>query len=194
MNHQALSSFIWSGAVLLRGDYKQSDYGTVILFFTVLRRLDCVPEPTKAVLVEFAAKPSSTPTRSICARRGRASTTARRSRGRTKTTYHLNDDRALQRQISPLDHSPPTARRLVCGLPHFWSRRLLGVRSVMLPNRSASQSSQAHLSYKIAVETHVQAAERPAVEDCRLNFINLTCRSRTRSSALRREVPFAVLP
>lgn len=33
MNHQALSSFIWSGAVLLRGDYKQSDYGTVILFF-----------------------------------------------------------------------------------------------------------------------------------------------------------------
>src|SRR5208337_1932014 len=42
MNQQALSSFIWSVADLLRGDYKQSDYGKVILPFTVLRRLDCV--------------------------------------------------------------------------------------------------------------------------------------------------------
>jgi type I restriction enzyme M protein len=57
MNHQALSSFIWSVADLLRGDYKQSDYGKVILPFTVLRRLDCVLESTKAaVLAEFAAK------------------------------------------------------------------------------------------------------------------------------------------
>ena len=57
MNHQALSSFIWSVADLLRGDYKQSDYGKVILPFTVLRRLDCVLEPTKdAVLVEYADK------------------------------------------------------------------------------------------------------------------------------------------
>jgi type I restriction enzyme M protein len=57
MNHQALSSFIWSVADLLRGDYKQSEYGRVILPFTVLRRLDCVLESTKAaVLVEFDAK------------------------------------------------------------------------------------------------------------------------------------------
>ena len=42
MNAQALASFIWSIAELLRGDYKQSDYGKVILPFTVLRRLDCV--------------------------------------------------------------------------------------------------------------------------------------------------------
>jgi len=49
-----LSSFIWSVADLLRGDYKQSDYGKVILPFTVLRRLDCVLEKTKdAVLAEF---------------------------------------------------------------------------------------------------------------------------------------------
>ena len=41
-----LSAFIWSVADLLRGDYKQSDYGKVILPFTVLRRLDCVLEPT----------------------------------------------------------------------------------------------------------------------------------------------------
>lgn len=57
MNQQALSSFIWSVADLLRGDYKQSEYGKVILPFTVLRRLDCVLESTKeAVLAEYAAK------------------------------------------------------------------------------------------------------------------------------------------
>lgn len=53
MNDPNLSSFIWSVADLLRGDYKQSEYGKVILPFTVLRRLDCVLEPTKAdVLAE----------------------------------------------------------------------------------------------------------------------------------------------
>jgi len=46
-----LSSFIWSVADLLRGDYKQSEYGRVILPFTVLRRLDCVLEPTKAAVL-----------------------------------------------------------------------------------------------------------------------------------------------
>lgn len=57
MNHQALSSFIWSVADLLRGDYKQSEYGRVILPFTVLRRLDCVLAATKAeVLAELEAK------------------------------------------------------------------------------------------------------------------------------------------
>ena len=53
MNQQNLSAFIWSVADLLRGDYKQSEYGKVILPFTVLRRLDCVLEPSKeAVLAE----------------------------------------------------------------------------------------------------------------------------------------------
>lgn len=57
MNQQSLSSFIWSVADLLRGDYKQSEYGKVILPFSVLRRLDCVLEPTKAaVLAEQAAR------------------------------------------------------------------------------------------------------------------------------------------
>ncbi len=57
MNQQALSSFLWSVTDLLRGDYKQADYGKVILRFTVLRRLDCVLSPTKdAVLAELAAR------------------------------------------------------------------------------------------------------------------------------------------
>ena len=52
-----LSSFIWSVADLLRGDYKQSEYGRVILPFTVLRRMDCVLAPTKkAVLAELALR------------------------------------------------------------------------------------------------------------------------------------------
>ena len=48
-NHAA---FIWSVADLLRGDYKQSEYGKVILPLTVLRRLDCVLEPTKAEVLD----------------------------------------------------------------------------------------------------------------------------------------------
>jgi type I restriction enzyme M protein len=46
-----LSSSVWSGADLLRGDYKQSEYGKVILPFTILRRLDCVLEPTKTAVL-----------------------------------------------------------------------------------------------------------------------------------------------
>jgi type I restriction enzyme M protein len=57
MNQQSLSAFIWAVADLLRGDYKQSDYGKVILPFTVLRRLDCVLEATKStVLAEYEDK------------------------------------------------------------------------------------------------------------------------------------------
>jgi len=53
MTDTNLSSLIWSVADLLRGDYRQSEYGRVILPFTILRRLDCVLEPTKeAVLAE----------------------------------------------------------------------------------------------------------------------------------------------
>ena len=50
-NHAA---FIWSVADILRGDYKQSEYGKVILPLTVLRRLDCVLEPTKEKVLEKA--------------------------------------------------------------------------------------------------------------------------------------------
>jgi type I restriction enzyme M protein len=42
-----IASFIWSIAELLRGDYKQADYGKVILPFTVLRRLDCILADTR---------------------------------------------------------------------------------------------------------------------------------------------------
>ncbi|NLT07632.1 MAG: SAM-dependent DNA methyltransferase [Solirubrobacterales bacterium] len=52
--HSQHVAFIWSVADLLRGDYKRSEYGRVILPLTVLRRLDCVLEPTRpAVLKAF---------------------------------------------------------------------------------------------------------------------------------------------
>lgn len=56
-NFSELANFIWSVADLLRGDYKQADYGKVILPFTLLRRLDCVLESTKdKVLAEHAKR------------------------------------------------------------------------------------------------------------------------------------------
>ncbi|MFF0780903.1 N-6 DNA methylase [Streptomyces sp. NPDC003720] len=54
--HTELANHAWSVADLLRGDYKQSDYGKVILPFTVLRRLECVLEPTRGKVVETVAK------------------------------------------------------------------------------------------------------------------------------------------
>ncbi|EPZ47371.1 type I restriction-modification system subunit M [Alicyclobacillus acidoterrestris] len=54
-NFRDMANFIWSVADLLRGDYKQSDYGKVILPMTVLRRLDSVLKPTKPqVLAKLA--------------------------------------------------------------------------------------------------------------------------------------------
>ena len=48
-NHAGL---IWSIADLLRGDYKQSEYQRVILPLIVLRRLDCVLEPSKKQVLD----------------------------------------------------------------------------------------------------------------------------------------------
>ncbi len=53
---QTHAAFIWSVADLLRGDYKQSEYGRVILPLVVLRRLDCVLEPTKPAVLKRHAE------------------------------------------------------------------------------------------------------------------------------------------
>ncbi len=59
MASQSNSALIWSTADLLRGDYKQSDYGKIILPFVLLRRLECVLEPTReAVLAEHETRRS----------------------------------------------------------------------------------------------------------------------------------------
>lgn len=49
-----LGSFVWSIAELLRGDFKQSEYGKIILPFVVLRRLDCILEETKQDVLGMA--------------------------------------------------------------------------------------------------------------------------------------------
>lgn len=59
MAEKTNSNLVWSTADLLRGDYKQSDYGKIILPLTLLRRLECVLEPTReAVLAENEARKS----------------------------------------------------------------------------------------------------------------------------------------
>mgnify|MGYP003586860414 CR=1 FL=1 len=56
INQQNLADFIWNVADVLRGDFKQSEFGRIILPFTVLRRLECVLEPTReAVLAQYTA-------------------------------------------------------------------------------------------------------------------------------------------
>ena len=55
---QSLSSLAWSIAEILRGDFKQSEYGKVVLPFVVLRRLDCILESSKdAVISAYDALP-----------------------------------------------------------------------------------------------------------------------------------------
>lgn len=55
MDQKNLANDIWQVAELLRGDFKQSEYGLVILPFTVLRRFECVLEPTRDEVRERAA-------------------------------------------------------------------------------------------------------------------------------------------
>ncbi len=47
---QSKSDFIWDIANLLRGPYRPPQYRRVMIPLTVLRRLDCVLEPTKAAV------------------------------------------------------------------------------------------------------------------------------------------------
>ncbi|MFI2810367.1 N-6 DNA methylase [Microbulbifer sp. JSM ZJ756] len=56
-----MGAFLWSVADLLRGDFKQSQYGRVILPFTLLRRLEWVLAPTKAEVLEQFEKVKAMP-------------------------------------------------------------------------------------------------------------------------------------
>ena len=55
-NFRGKVNFIWSIAELLRDSFKRSKYQDVILPLTVLRRIDCVLEPTKDKVLKTAAK------------------------------------------------------------------------------------------------------------------------------------------
>ena len=53
---KSLGSFVWSIAEILRGHFKQSEYGKVILPFVVLRRLDCILEASKNRVLSAESK------------------------------------------------------------------------------------------------------------------------------------------
>lgn len=55
-NFSQTAAFLWSIADLLRGDFKQSLYGRIILPFTLLRRLECVLEESKDAVLAQAEK------------------------------------------------------------------------------------------------------------------------------------------
>ena len=62
------AAFIWSVADLLRGDYKQSEYGRVILPFTVLRRIvlpQVMPGILSGAIIVFALAASAFATPAI---------------------------------------------------------------------------------------------------------------------------------
>ena len=65
MTKQTLSAFIWSIANLLRGDFKQYEYGKVILPFTLLRRLECVIEEKKDLILDEFNKRKNLPKTAI---------------------------------------------------------------------------------------------------------------------------------
>ncbi|HEY5961371.1 MAG TPA: type I restriction-modification system subunit M N-terminal domain-containing protein, partial [Polyangiaceae bacterium] len=61
INFSQTAAYIWNLADLLRGDFKQSQYGRIILPFTVLRRLECVLAGTKGKVLKELEKRSGLP-------------------------------------------------------------------------------------------------------------------------------------
>ncbi len=60
-NHAQTAAFLWSIADLLRDDFKQSQYGRIILPFTLLRRLECVLAATKQAVLAAATAHQTKP-------------------------------------------------------------------------------------------------------------------------------------
>ena len=126
LNQQALSAFLWSVADLLRGDYKQSDYGKVILPFTVLRRIDCVLAPTKdAVLAELALRESQKMPPGPFLRK------------KSGTTFYNADPLDLKKLMGDQDNIARNLRRYILGFsPEVRHLRAFRVRQ---PDRPAGQ-------------------------------------------------------
>src|SRR5262245_27089765 len=61
LNHNEIADFLWQIADLVKDDYEAKDYEDVILPFTLLRRLDCVLEPTRQAVRAASAKYKSVP-------------------------------------------------------------------------------------------------------------------------------------
>ncbi len=59
--HSEIAEFLWKIADLIKDDYEAKAYEDVILPFTLLRRLDCVLEPTREAVRKAAEKYKATP-------------------------------------------------------------------------------------------------------------------------------------
>jgi type I restriction enzyme M protein len=60
-NHSEIAEFLWKIADLIKDDYDAKNYEDVILPFTLLRRLDCVLQPTRQAVREAAQKYKAIP-------------------------------------------------------------------------------------------------------------------------------------
>ncbi len=60
-SHSQTAAFLWSVADLLRGDFRQSQYGRIILPFTLLRRMECVLEGAKEKVLSAAKEHQNKP-------------------------------------------------------------------------------------------------------------------------------------
>jgi type I restriction enzyme M protein len=60
-NHSEIAEFLWKIADLIKDDYEAKAYEDVILPFTLLRRLDCVLEPTRQSVRKASAKYKAVP-------------------------------------------------------------------------------------------------------------------------------------
>jgi type I restriction enzyme M protein len=108
------ANLIWGIAELLRGDYKQADYGKVILPLVVMRRLDQVLEPTRDRVIAQAAKLEATgvenPERALCITAGQQFC----NRHRLRFHQLLDDPGNIAGHLrSYIDHYSSLARQVI---------------------------------------------------------------------------------
>ena len=105
------ANLIWAVADLLRGDYKQADYGKVILPMTVLRRLDCVLEPSKQRVLDFLPKVEKMSQAAIDATLNKIAGFNFHNRSQFNFKKLVADPNNIARQLMrPLEPEPPKKR------------------------------------------------------------------------------------
>ena len=116
-----LSGFVWSVADTLRGPYQEAEYGSVILPFTVLRRLECVMEPHRGVMAEIIKQyPGEQQRRTHLKRKTRTA-------GDTGLSFWTTSDYTLERALQDPENLADEPHPLCQGLLRE-PRRVQGLR------------------------------------------------------------------
>lgn len=122
MQQQNLADFIWNVADALRGPFKPSLYGRITLPFTVLRRPECVLEPTRdAVLAQHQGLATTAWTWTWCCPTSPARVDRQASGGRSRMDFapvpvllwQLDDQLARVSRLAPEPMSSPGSWGLV---------------------------------------------------------------------------------